>query len=188
MIMKKFLVASLLAVSVVILSSCLGVETKEYEYTFKTEKSGTGVITFTNIMSKKDNDKDVSMRDFAEVVTDYYEGDRLERDMPGIRNVKKELFEKEGVLCGKITFEFDSLESIKVFSYDKNSPYMINISRFNSEEFVSSNGSYGGADMPICFVEKSKKKIYLKTSMTKPDESTIGLVEDYRMWKKRNTK
>ncbi len=186
--MKKFLFASLLSVSILILSSCLGVETKEYEYTFKTEHSGTGVITFTNIMSKKDSDKDVSMKDFAEVITDYYEGDRLERDMPGIRNVKKELFEKNGVLCGKITFDFDSLESIKVFSYDKNSPYMININRLNSEEYVSSNGTYGGADMPICFVDKAKKKIIMKTSMTKPDESTIGLVEDYRMWKKRNTK
>ncbi len=186
--MKKFLCTILAAVCILVLSSCLGVETKEYEYTFKTEHSGSGVITFTNIMSKKDNDKDVSMKDFAEIVTDYHEGDRLERDMEGIRNVRKELYEKNGVLCGKISFDFDSLGSIKIFSYDKNSPYMINISKFNSEEYVSSNGSYGGADMPICFVEKSKKKIYLKTSMTKPDESTIGLVEDYRMWKKRNTK
>ena len=63
-------------------------------------KSGTGKITFTNIVSEPDDSsKDNSKDDFNNaLITEYYQGRKFEESNKGLQNVKKRLYLDEDVL------------------------------------------------------------------------------------------
>jgi len=50
----------------------------------------------------------------------------------------------------------------------------------DSEAYVESNGQYGGEVMPAVFWSRKQKKLTLTTSVTKPDETTVSLLKNYK--------
>jgi len=167
-----------------LISGCLTVEKKEYTFEMKDNKSGTLTIKFINIMSMMDDTMNVSDSDFSELVATYIEGDQLETDYESASVKSKRLFEENGVLCGEAVIEFEELDDVGLYLYDESCPFMFNVSTFlESETFLSSNGEYGGEKMPVVFWSKSLKTLKLTTTITTPDETTIGLLSHYNNWK-----
>jgi hypothetical protein len=148
------------------------------------KESGTCTITFHNIVSPREEGRDISFKDYAELVTDYLEGAKLEDEMPGCRNVRKRLYEVDGKLNGEITFDFDSLSTLRLFRYDASSPYMMYFGGASQETFMESNGTYGGETMPVAFWPSATKTMTLTTKLGDIPSDAISLVEQYRKWKK----
>ncbi|MBK6292529.1 MAG: hypothetical protein IPF59_12400 [Ignavibacteria bacterium] len=181
---RQFLYSSVLLVLVALfVSGCLTAERKSYKITMTGKQSGTCTITFHNIVSPKEEGRDISFKDFAELQTDYVEGDKIESEFPGCRNVKKRLYEKDGQLNGEFTFEFDSLSTLKMFKYDEKSPVMMYFGS-SQESFIESNGTYGGETMPVAFWPASTTQMTLTTKLSDPNPDAVSLVEQYRKWKK----
>ena len=89
--MKRILIISLLTSYVLLLSGCLTVETKEYHIKLKNDTSGEAAIKFINILSESDDTTDITKDDFEQLIDLYLSGNKLEKDNPGFRNVKKRL-------------------------------------------------------------------------------------------------
>jgi uncharacterized protein YceK len=183
--MKKSLTIFLVAIIAVLMTGCLTVEKKIYKVELKTPSSGTATIKYVNLLSKKDENRDVSLKDFAELITDYFEGPKYEQDYPGARNIKKRLFEENGVLCSEVIFEFDSLETIKLFKLDKDSPYMFYTGSTGcQEEITESNGTQGNQQMPVHFWKKDAKILEWTAVVLKELTDCVSLIEQYRSWEK----
>jgi len=184
--MNKLTNTIILIIIAVFVSSCLTIETKEYTFEIKKDGSGSLRIKFINILSMKDDTATVTKSDFLELVANYIEGNQLEEDYPDAVIRSKRLFEERGVLCGEVIMDFKTLRSVGIYQYDPNCPYMFNINSFiDSEAFVSSNGEYGGDIMPVVFWPNTLTRLKLTTSITNPDESTLSLIDEYRLWKMR---
>lgn len=167
-----------------IFSSCLTVEKKEYSFELTGENSGRMTIRYINIMSVMDDGKDVRAEDFSEILERYINGDQIAQDFPGATNIKTRLYEQDNVLCGEVTLDFPSLSAARLYQYDRNSPIMMCISAaFDSETYISSNGSYGNDYMPVVFWPSGSKKMAVTTQVSTPDETSLSLVEEYRSWK-----
>jgi hypothetical protein len=166
------------------LSSCLTVEQKEYHITLDTDHSGRATIKFINIMSEADDSADISDDDFQQLIDFYLHGNELEKENPGFRNVKKHLFEENGVLCGEISFTFDSLEAVRVFKYDTNSPYMYAVgSPLSSEQYVESNGKLPRDWMPVIFWPNDTKELYIKTKILSEVSFQRSLLKNFEAWR-----
>jgi len=165
------------------LTACLTVEGKEYRIKLKPDHSGEATIKFINIMSEADDTVDISNDDFNQLIEFYLQGNQLEKENPGFQDVKKRLFEEDGVLCGEITFTFDSLSSIRIFQYDNESPYMYSVgSPLSSEQYVESNGVPGREWMPIVFWPKESKELYIKTKIVSEVSFQHGLLKEFKAW------
>src|ERR1700741_4241949 len=169
---------------VFILSSCLYVEKKQYTFELTGESSGKLTIKYINIFSKLDADTlDISAKDYDELVNDYLEGTKLEKDYPGARNFKKRIFEENGVLCGEVTMEFENLDVVKLFKYDKASPIMYYYKTSGDEKYLESNGKITNS-MPVVFWDKGMKKLVLTTKQDDFSDKSVSLVEEYKKRKK----
>ena len=176
-----------IALLTVLMASCLTVEKKEYSFEMTGENSGKMTIRYMNILTVTDDGKDVSEADFQELLDKYINGDQLVQDFPGATNIKQRLFEENGQLCGEVTLDFPELSAARLYQYDKKSPIMMCISAaFDSETYISSNGSYGNDYMPVVFWPAGSKKLETITSVTVPDDTSASLVEIYRVWKSKN--
>ena len=187
--MKTFSTLKVLGLTLIVLifSSCLTVEKKEYSFELTGNNSGRLTIRYINIISVMDDGKDVSEEDFTDILDRYINGDQLEQDFPGATNIKTRLYEQNNQLCGEVTLDFPSLSSARLYQYDKNSPLMMSISAaFDSETYVSSNGSYGNDYMPVVFWPASTKVMNVTTSVSAPDETALSLVGEFRKWKAKN--
>ncbi len=166
-----------------VLTSCLTVEKKQYTYMIEDDNSGTLTIKYINIFSMMDNGVNVSEADFKELLETYIQGDQIYQDYPGAENIKTNLFEENGQLCGEVTLHFNDLNSARLYQFDRSCPIMMNIStNFDSETFQSSNGEYGNEHMPVVFWRQGSKKLIVTTSVTIPDESSVSLVNEFRKW------
>jgi hypothetical protein len=142
-------------------------------------------IRFINILSGRDSQKDVSMKDFAELITDYFDGNKLENDTPFGHDFKKTIYEENGKLIGEVSFQFDSLSAVGLYKYDEVSPFMLNVGSFvNGEEFESSNGRHGGEKMPVVFWDKSTRNFSWNTTIQRDSAETVNLIDRFRDWKK----
>lgn len=173
--------SSLLVVALLVsvsLGGCLLVENKEYHFTVKPDGSGTGRITFVNIMSAEDEAEDPSPSDYRELITKYLNGKRFEQDHPQYTNVRKRLYEEDGVLKGEITFDFLSYEDISLFRFQGKGPWMYytNPGGFNYEHYESSNGEHGGDMMPVIFWPDSATEFEIKTTFEKSERKTQSLL------------
>ncbi len=123
--------------------------------------------------------------DFEELVFKYLLGDKIEEEYPMATNFNKRLFEEDGVLCGVVTMEFNSLEAVKLFKHSKKTPIMFSISSaIDSEYYEDSNGDFGNADyMNVVFWKSNKKKLQLTTTVSEPDDKTESLLPYYLKWK-----
>jgi hypothetical protein len=173
----------LLAACSLLLSSCLTVGTKEYRITIKSDNSGEATIRFINILSEADDTVDVTQEDFHQLIEFYLQGNQLEKDNPGFRNVSKRLYEENGSLVGEIHFTFDSIATVRLFQFNPTSPYMYFVgSPLSSEQLLESNGSYGRDWMPVVFWPRETKELYVKTRVVSDALYQKSLFPLYREW------
>jgi hypothetical protein len=182
---KRTILFSIVALFGLVVSGCLTTEYKEYTIKLNDDGSGEAAIKFINIVSQMDDSTDISKDDFNQLISDYIEGDALQNDFPDAKIISKKLFAENGYLCGEVNLTFDSLSSVNLFQFDKQSPYMSYVNSY-SETYVESNGLYDENVMPVVFWNKNIKKLYLKTQITEVDEDTgfVSLIENYRNWEK----
>ncbi len=174
----------LLSILALIMTSCLTVEKKEYSFELTGENSGKMIIRYINILSVMDDSNDVSVADFQELLDKYINGDQIVQDFPGATNISKRLYEENDQLCGEVTLDFQDLSSARLYQFDKKSPVMMCVSAaYDSESYVSSNGSYGNDYMPVVFWPSGSKKLEVTTSVTATDETTMSLLGAYKTWK-----
>ena len=184
--MQRVLYLLLILFLILEFTACLTVESKEYHITLNPDHSGEAVIKFINIMSEADDTVDISNDDFHQLIDFYLQGNQLEKENPGFHNVKKRLFEQDSVLCGEITFTFDSLGSVRIFKYDANSPFMYAVgSPLSSEQYVESNGMLGRDWMPIVFWPEDSRDLYIKTKVVSEVSFHRSLLKNYREWQSR---
>lgn len=181
-------ICTLLCTLTLVLSGCLTVERKSYKITMTGPHSGSCMITYHNIVSTKEDGRDVSFKEFAELVTDYLEGKKPEDEMPGARNVQKRVYADGNVLNAELTFEFDSLSTLKMYKYDHKAPYMMALNSMNSETFESSNGTHGGEAMPMVFWPSNATSLTLTNKVTIIDTSHLSLLPQFEAWKKTQKK
>ncbi len=171
----------------VFMTSCLTVEKKTYSFEMTGENSGKLTIRYINILSVMDDGQDVTAADFQELLDKYINGDQLVQDFPGATNIKKRLYEENDQLCGEVSLDFPDLSAARLYQYDAKSPLMMCISAaYDSETYISSNGSYGNDYMPVVFWPSGSKKMEVTTSVTTPDETSMSLVPAYKAWKSAN--
>jgi len=181
--MHRLITPLIILLGTLCLSACLTVESKEYRIILKPDNSGEATKKFTNILSEADDTVDISSDDFQQLIEFYLQGNQLEKENPGFHNVRKRLFEEGGVLCGEITFTFDSLGSIRIFKYDGDSPYMYGVgSPLSSEQYVASNGMLAREWMPIVFWPKDAKELYIKTKVVSEVSFQRELLKNYKTW------
>jgi hypothetical protein len=187
--MNRLLGFFLLLSAAALLSGCLTVETKEYLIKLKNGQSGEATIRFINILSESDDTTDITQEDFQTLIETYVRGNKLERDNPGFSNVKKRLYEEKGVLCGEITFTFDTLSAVRLFKFDKDSPYMYYASNpLSSETLVETNGILGEQWMPVVFWKKDTREFYVKTKVTSEARFRTSLLKQFREWQAAQSK
>jgi hypothetical protein len=172
------------------LSGCIQVEKKEYRFKLKDDGTGEGTIRFVNIVSTDDNSKDVSFKDYAELVTDYLEGTKLSDDMPNIHITGKKLLEEDGKLVGEVNFTFGSPDSAGFYRAAdcKCCPMIYFVKTSNgSETIVESNGKTveGVAESPFLTWESGTRELTFKTLCMQDTSGARSLVPHYRMWKEK---
>ncbi len=114
---------------------------------------------------------------------------KLEKDNPGFRNVRKRLYEEKGILCGEISFTFDSLSHVRFFKFDKDSPYMYYASNpLSSETLVETNGSQGEQWMPMVFWKKDARDFFVKTHVVSEARYRTSLLRQFREWQAQQKK
>lgn len=167
------------------LSGCLTVEKKQYTYEITGKDSGKLTIKYINLLGSEDDSTYSTEEDFNELIDSYLYGDKIEKSYPGATNIQKRLFEENGMLCGEVTMDFPNLATSHLYQYDKNSPIMFSVSQsLDSEEYLESNGTYGGEKMKVIFWPKGTKKLTFTTKVSGTD-SYVSLLSDYKLWRKK---
>jgi hypothetical protein len=164
------------------LTSCLTVEKKEYKYEFTGKNTGTVTIIYHNICSSNDSDG-VASTDFKELIDTYLNGTKPEDEFPGATVIKKEMYEENGKLNARVILGFTDLKTAHLYQADPKGQYMLHMSSF-SENYESSNGTWGGEVMPVVFWDRKLKVLNVTTTVEKNIENTLSLLEMYKAWKK----
>ncbi len=177
---RNLILCCLLSLSLI---SCLTVESKEYRIKLRSDHSGEATIKFINILSESDDTLDISTDDFHQLMEFYIEGTQLEEENPGFQNVKKKLYEQNGVLVGEVSFTFDSLASVHLFRFDRSSPYMyLAGSPLSREQLLETNGATGPDWMPVVFWPKDVTELYVKTKVASEVPYQKSLLPNFQDW------
>lgn len=184
--LRKISIFAIVLIATYFLSSCLTCETKDYTIELNGKGGGKFSIKYNNIMSKKDKEEmtkeEEITKDFEELNEKYMAGTEVEKLFPDAKLIEKKLYKENGKLNGIVVFEFTALPQVKVYQYDKNSPYQYYLSSLSSESFSSSNGTQAPDFMPVVNWDKSAKKLMLTTKVTEAsEESTTSLLS---LWEK----
>jgi len=166
------------------LVSCLTCERKEYVFQLTGKNSGKLTIKYINIFSSLIDSTGELDADYDEMINLWLNGEKIERDFPQAKKVRKRLFKEEGTLCGEVSMEFDDLSKVRLYQYQNHGPYMFRISSVNDdgEIFLQSNGEFGGENMPVIFWPEDSRTLRFSTKITVPDSTTVSMIE---MWEKR---
>jgi hypothetical protein len=187
--MKKIFPVFVLLVFVVYLQGCLTVETKEYSFKIKKDGSGVATIKYINIMTDSKDSAGVPETDYGNLIDSYLKGDKLQEDYPNAKNIKKRLFEEDNQLCGEVKFEFEDIKQFKFYKYKDKGPWCYYVTSamgmFGGEQYFSSNGTYGGTDLPVIFWDGNEKDFEFKTTVTQPAKNTMSLLD---LWKTKGEK
>lgn len=179
--MKKIFFTTIVAITV-LLSGCLTSQFKSYKFTFKDKKNGTLEIVYHNIFADVSDSEDpdsVSQADYQEVIDKYMKGDEIEAGFKNVKVLKKELFEENGTLNARIIVEFQDPADVKLYKYDKNSPWMFKYS--SDEKFYSSNGEKKFEDYSIIFWPQNHKETFeLTTTISEPDDNDKSLLSEWK--------
>lgn len=180
--LRRLLPALLLAVLLPVAGGCLTAEYKEYRIKLRPDRSGDATIRFVNILSESD-DSTAASEDFDDLVNGYLLGTKIEKGNPSFHNVKKRLYEQDGVLVGEVSFSFDSLSVVRLFKFDAGSPVMFFLGdRRTSEQLVETNGTYGRDWMPVVFWPASATELTIRTRIAPQALQRRSLLHDYREW------
>ena len=187
--MKSFLKRTLLVVFSLVminLTGCLSTEYKEYIFRINSDGSGDGEIIFYNLVSVEDDEKDDSIKDFGELISDYIEGTNFEDDNPNYQVTNKELFEIDSILAGRVEFNFNNFRNIGFYKSEDCdcSPLMYFLGDFG-ETYSESNGNYlgEGNDFPVIIWPSDADEIYIKNSVQDDLTGTHSLLNLYNTWK-----
>ncbi len=173
----------ILLLLIILQTGCLTVENKEYRIKLRNDQSGDATIRFINIHSESEDSADISSDDFRQLIEFYLEGNQFETDNPGIQNVRKKLYESAGVLTGEVTFSFDSLAAVRLFKFDRSSPYMyLTGNPLSREQLVESNGTRGPEWMPVVFWSGEVTDIYFKTRVVSEVSFRQSLLKNFQGW------
>jgi hypothetical protein len=187
----KFVFLAALSAFAVIFTGCLNAEYKEYRFKVNPDGSGTGTITFVNLVSQDDNGKDVSQKDFSDLVSDYLTGSGFEEANPGYAVTGKRLYEKDGKLMGEIAFTFTSLDSFGFFHQSGCAccPVLLYSKAFD-DSYAATNGKFLGDNSTTPFIvwEPGIKEFYLKTSSMGDLANTHPLLALWQDWKSKGQK
>jgi hypothetical protein len=187
--LKPFLRISMLIVFSLVLinlTGCLSTEYKEYIFKINSDGSGEGEILFYNLVSVEDDEKDVSFKDFGELVSDYMEGTRFEDDNPNYLVTNKEFIEKDSMLTGRVEFTFTDFRDIGFFkSEDCDCSQLMYFMGDFGETYSESNGNYLGdeKDFPVIIWQSDTDEIYIKTVVQEDLTGTHSLLKLYTTWK-----
>ncbi len=168
------------------LTGCLTAEKKEYFLKMNPDGSGSGRIVFHNIMSAQEDSSDVTMRDYTDLVNQYVKGTKFEDGHPGFTNVKKRLYENDGVLNGEVTFDFSSPELVGLYRYkDKGTwVYYMGYDGGNGdmsvEHYDSSTGELAGDKVPLIFWPEGTTEFEIRTKLGEADRSSRSLLALFR--------
>ena len=182
--MKKLLPLILLFAALSV--GCLNVQHKTYTFKLNPDGTGTGSIFFYNIHSSDEEERDVSFKDFGTLVTDYIEGTTFDDENPDWAITKKDLFEQDGVLCGKVEFSFANMGSAKLYrTADCNCAPILLLPGAIDETLIENNGnSVALGSSEVIEWAADAKEISYKTEVTADTENVRNLTEHYAAWKK----
>jgi hypothetical protein len=187
---SKFLPLRLLAIAICIplFSGCLTADKKEVHLILNDDgKSGSGKIVFSGIASSPGDSVSAIDEDFNTLIAEYYQGRKIELANPGMNNVHKKLYRKEGKLVGEIDFDFDNVSDLGIYRYKNGGPYMyytVSEGFLTSGQYESSNGTYLGDKFPIIFWDSSERDLSYTMSLTTPQEPKKQLLAHYERWQK----
>lgn len=173
-----------------LLSGCISVAKKEYRFKLNANGTGEGTVRYVNILSGDDNGKDVSFKDFAELVTDYLQGTKFEDDYPAFHVTGKKLLEENGMLVGEVNFTFTSFDSAGFLHHGKCDCcpvlYFLNTDK-GKETVTESNGKVVTTVAPSPFIEWEPKvrDLTLKTTLMDDTTGARSMISHYRAWKEK---
>jgi hypothetical protein len=104
-----------LLMSLMMLQGCLKVAEMEVRVRPRANGSVAGEVIYRGLYSSLEEDSVTVAEDYQTLVDDYLEGDALEADLPDWKLLKRELFEEQGKLCGRLLFEAASAEAVGLF-------------------------------------------------------------------------
>ena len=165
----------------ILFTGCLTVEKKEYIIELTDGTSGTLTVKYYNIMSQPDDGKDVSLEDFGILVDDYLNGDKVNENFPNTTILSKELFEADGMLCGKVVLKFNALKDVKLYRHHGKGPYMWNIFYSFSETLETTNGEYNENQFSSIFWPGNTKTFKISTISTENVAKNISLLKQYQL-------
>jgi hypothetical protein len=173
------------ALIALITSGCLNIEKKHYTVHLRDNGGGTATVKYINIVSSKEDDKDVSMKDFATLITDWMKGDKLDDEFADAEVTDKKLYVENDMLIAEVKLEFDSLSALGLYQYNEESPYMrLFCSDFATAQFLESNGDYGGEDFPVAFWSNDARILKWTEKHMDDMSDAVSLVDEYKKWKK----
>jgi len=167
-------------------AGCLTVERKDFTINLNADGSGNMTIRYVNLVSKFESEPDSSIvdNDFNQLIYSFDNDKRVLKDYPNVKNIRKRLFEEDGVLNAEVTFEFDQIQDVKLYSYDDKSPYMVFAGGIG-ELYKTSNGKYGNQDMPVIFWDKGIKILQWSMSVQSDLKDTESLLQKYKEWESK---
>jgi hypothetical protein len=172
----RFIILIIIPLSI---AGCLTCERKEYVIQITGEKSGRLTIKYVNIFSSLIDSTGELTSDYDELMNMWLKGEKLERDFPQAKKIKKRLFKENGTLCGEVTMEFDDLSNMHLYRYMNKGPYMFSMSGVNDdgENFAQSNGEFGGEKMPVIFWPEDMRTLRFSTKIATPDSTTVSMLD-----------
>lgn len=184
---NRFAPIAIFTILAVFCSGCLTADLKELRISLKPDgKSGTGSIVFSRIHSEMSSDTANNTReDFNSLITEYYQGKKIDETLKGTHNIKKRLYLDGNDLMGEVTFEFNNVADLGFFQFNNSGPFMyytLADGVFTSGQFEASNGSYGGEKMPIVFWDSSTRDFYLKISLSSRESPHRSIIPLYKTW------
>lgn len=169
-----------------VVSGCLTSEFKDYSFKLNSDGSGSGTVTYVNLVSEEDEGKDVSFTDFDELINKYIDGEQFETDNPAYTVTNKELFEENGQLCGKVEFTFNSIRDIGLFRFEdcECAPIMFYFEGL-SETLSETNGTKLTEDdsIPMIYWDKSTREFTYRTIVKEEMSDAHSLLPLYKIWK-----
>ena len=170
---------------------CLDVEYKDCEFTLGPDGAWMGTIIYRNIISRSENDSDDSHADFQKLINDYYYGNALVEENQHLKNIEKELYIEDGVLVGKMTFTFHSIDSMGFYKDEGSeySPYFYYDETFEGS-LIKTNGEYLGKkrNFPLIRWDKDETHFSFSTVSNQNMDNAVSLVNHYREWQNKSSK
>ena len=182
---------SALLVFIVFATGCLDVQYKDYEFILNPDGTWRGTITYRNIISRSEDDKDASETDFQQLINDYYLGNALVEDNHQFQNIEKDLYIEDDTLIGKMTFTFHSIDSMGFYK-DENSEYSSYFFYDGTfkESLMKTNGEYLGEkrDFPLIKWGGEETHFTFSTASNQNMDDAVSLVNQYREWQTKPSK